>query len=86
MIAPDSPQYHDDDITFESTIPWSLSVTVQSNELGEATATVPLEVAEQRIIPAIEGVFVLLVIIVILVEGFAYVWYGARRQRRGASK
>ena len=81
LNTPDSPQYYDANITFESVGVWTLVIEVQSDQLGEITVTVHFEVEEQSIGPGGAGGVVFLVLLAVLVGGSLYVWHSARRQR-----
>ena len=81
LNTPAAPRYYDANITFEAPGTWTLEVQVQSDGLGEATATVPLRVEEQSITPGPAGAFVLLTVVAALVGGSLYLWNSARRRR-----
>ena len=84
LNTPSSPQYYDANITFESAGAWTLLVSVRSQEVGEATFTVPLTVEGQSITPGLAGTFVFLALLAVLTGGALYVWHSARRRHRAA--
>ena len=85
LNTPDSPQYYEANITFESPGRWELLVEVQSDQLGETTVTVPLELGEPPFTPSAAGAVVFFVLVLVLIGGSVYVWHSGRRQRRAAS-
>lgn len=85
LNSPAVPSSYIGNITFYSPGQWNVEVRVQTAAQGEAEVSFPLDIAPQATPPAIEGVFVLVLIIAALVGGAAYVWYSARRQRRASA-
>ncbi len=84
LDLPDSPVLYEASIKFESAGSWLLRIIVRTDALGEATFTVPLEIAEQPITPGTAGGFVFLGVFVVLIGGAIYIWYSVRRRRVGA--
>lgn len=82
LNTPKSPQDYEANISFESAGRWTLEIEVKSDDLGEATVTVPLNVGKQSIPPSGWGAIVLLAVVAVLVGGAIYVWHSGRRQRR----
>ena len=86
LNTPKSPQHYEANITFESAGRWTLEIEVKSDDLGEVTVTVPLNVGEQSITPGGSGAVVFLVLLAVLAGGAVYVWHSARRQRRATGR
>ena len=81
LNTPDSPQFYDANITFDSAGAWTLLVEVRNDDLGEAAVTVPLRVEERALTPGAAGSLVLLGAVVVLVGGALYIWFDIRRRR-----
>ena len=79
--TPAAPQYYDANITFAAAGDWSMTVEVQSDDLGEATVEMTLGVDDLRITPSSAGSYVLLVIVILLVGGAVHLWLSSRRAR-----
>jgi len=79
--TPAAPQYYDANITFTTAGDWSVTVEVQSDELGEATVEMPLRVDDQRITPNSGGGYVLLGVVILLAGGAVHLWLSSRRAR-----
>ena len=84
--APGSRRYYDANMTIDSPGEWTVVVEVSTEALGRATFTVPLKVEEAALSPRVAGTVVWSVVLAILAGGAAYVWYSARRARRGRSR
>lgn len=69
-------RYFEADVPFETTGPWNVSVTVQS-ERGEETFLLPLDVGEPR--ASIQWIWITGVLIVIIAVG-AWTWLTLRRR------
>ena len=82
LNTPKSPQLYEANISFESAGAWTVQVQVLNARLGPAAFSFPLAVEPLSIGPESGGALVLLGVIVVLIGGASYVWYGARRQRR----
>ena len=82
LNTPNDPQRYIANITFNTPGAWTLAIEVENADLGEATAVVPFEVAEQTVTPALAGGIAFIVLFAVLVAGGVYVWYSARRARR----
>ena len=79
--SPAFPQYYDANLTIGYSGTWTLVVTVRSDELGEATFAVPLEVQERRIGTGLAGTLVWVGILLVLSGGGLWVWHSTRRIR-----
>ena len=86
LNTPATPQYYDANITLDLPGVWTLTVDVESDDLGAAAVTVPFEVAAQGVTPSLSGGIVFVVLSAVLVAGGVYVWYSTSRRRRRALK
>ena len=82
LNAPAEPRHYDANVTVGSAGEWTLKLTVRSDALGEASFTVPLQVAEPLVEPNMAGVIVWLAILAALSAGTAYVLLSIRSHRR----
>ena len=81
LPSPDSPLYYDANINITESGAWSLMVKLESERLGEATVTMPLQIGTPPLPSGNEGTIVFVVMLAILVGGTVYVWYSARRKQ-----
>jgi hypothetical protein len=79
--TPAAPQFYDANVTFATAGDWSMTVDVQSDELGEATVEVLLRVDDQRITPNSAAGYVFLGVVALLVGGAVHLWLSSRRAR-----
>ena len=81
LSLPAEPQDYDANLTIDSSGLWTLIVIVQSDELGEATFSVPLEVGEAAIGSSLTGTILWVGMILVLATGGLYVWRSGQRRR-----
>ena len=82
---PHTPHFYDANIEFESPDTWTMELSLESESLGSAMLSFPLDVEEQAIVPGPAGAVVFLAVFAVLVGGGIYVWQSAKRaaRRRG---
>ena len=68
-------------INFRDVGAWSISVTVDTEESGEGSVMVPMQISAPSIEPGPEGTIVFALITVALFGGTAYLWYSAKKAR-----
>lgn len=79
---------YEGNIIFRDAGPWTISLIVDTDENGEGTVRVPLQINPPAIEPGREGTVVFVVILLALFGGTAYLWYSAKKARSasGASQ
>jgi hypothetical protein len=82
LSLPHAPRFYEANILFESTGTWTIEVSIDSESLGDAMLTFPLEIGQQSLVPGPAGSVVFLVVFAVLIGGGGYVWYSARRAAR----
>ena len=82
LPSPDSSLYYDANINFTESGAWGLLVKLESEQFGEATVTMPLEIGSPPVLPGGVGTIVFVIMLAILVGGIVYVWYSARRKQK----
>ena len=78
---PADPGLYEGNIIFRDAGAWSISVTVDTEENGEGTVVVPIQINPPSIEPGPEGTIVFALITLALVGGTTYLWYAARKAR-----
>ena len=78
---PANPVLYEGNIIFRDVGAWSISITVETDESGEGSVLVPMQISSPSIEPGLEGTFVFALITLALFGGTAYLWYSARRAR-----
>ena len=78
---PTNPVLYEGNIIFRDVGAWSMSVTVVTEQSGEGSVIVPMQVNAPSIEPGPEGTIVFALISLALFGGTAYLWYSARKAR-----
>ena len=78
---PDDPDLYEGNIIFRDAGVWSMAITVDTEEDGEGSVLIPLQINRASIEPGLEGTIVFGLISLALFGGTAYLWYTARKAR-----
>ncbi len=78
---PANPELYEGNIIFRDVGAWSISVTVDTEEKGEGSVIVPMQISSPSIEPGPEGTIVFALITLALFGGTAYLWYSSRKAR-----
>ena len=76
---PADPAIYEGNIIFRDVGAWSISVTVYTEENGEGSVIVPMQISAPAIEPGREGTIVFALITLALFGGTAYLWYASRK-------
>lgn len=78
---PANPMVYEGNIIFRDVGAWSISVTIDTEENGEGSVIVPLQITAPSIEPGPEGTFVFALITFALFGGTVYLWYKSRKAK-----
>lgn len=78
---PADPVIYEGNINFRDVGAWSISITINTEESGEGSVIVPMQISAPSIEPGPEGTIVFALITTALFGGTAYLWYSARKAR-----
>ncbi len=85
LSSPASPGEYEANLTIETPGDWTLTVDVESDELGEASFTAPLQIVGEPIEASVGAAILWALLTSVLVLGAAYLWIMSRREVRQRS-
>lgn len=83
---PNNPVLYEGNINFRDVGGWTISVTVDTEEKGEGTVMIPMQINPPSIEPGPEGTIVFVLITLALFGGTAYLWYSSKKARARAQR
>lgn len=85
LRSPASPGFYEANLTIQTPGAWTLTVDVESDDLGDASFTAPLEIVGEPVEPSVGAALLWALLTSALVLGGAFLWLKTRRVVRQRS-